>query len=1168
LTSGTVTLTNCTVSGNTGTAGGSVYIEGGTATLTNTIVAGNTGGDVNGGVAPTITNCLIGSNPLLTPLGDYGGPTQNMALLPGSPAINAGTSGAGIPTTDQRGKSRVGATDIGAFESQGYTVTATAGTPQSTLVNTAFANPLKAKLTENGFNSPLSGATLSFAGPASGASITTNPTATTDSNGIASVSVSANGTTGSYTVTATATGVASAASFSLANVNPLVKLVVTPANPSVAKGLARQFTATGTYTDNSTQNLTSQVTWASGSASVATITAAGLATGVATGASSISATLSGVTGSTVLTVTAAALQSIAVTPANPSVAQGLTRQFTATGTYSDNSTQNLTPQVTWASGSTSVATITALGLARGVATGASTISATLSGVTGSTVLTVTAAALQSIAVTPANPSVAKGLTRQFTATGTYSDQSTQNLTSQVKWASATTAVATINTGGLTTGVATGTSSISATLSGVTGSTVLTVTAAALQSIAVTPANPSVAKGLTRQFTATGTYSDQSTQNLTSQVTWASATTAVATINTGGLATGVATGTSSISATLSGVTGSTVLTVTAAALQSIAVTPANPSVAKGLTRQFTATGTYSDQSTQNLTSQVTWASAATSVATINTAGLATGVATGASTISATLSGVTGSTVLTVTAAALQSITVTPANPTVAKGLTRQFTATGTFTDSSTQNLTSQVTWASAATSVATINTAGLATGVATGASTISATLSGVTGSTVLTVTAANLQSIAVTPANPSVAKGLTTQFTATGTFSDNSTQNLTSQVTWASAATSVATITAAGLATGVAAGASTISATLSGVTGSTVLTVTAAALQSIAVTPANPSVAKGLTAQFTATGTYSDQSTQNLTSQVTWASAATSVATITAAGLATGVATGSSTISATLSGVTGSTVLTVTAAALQSIAVTPANPSVAKGLTAQFTATGTFTDNSTSDLTTQVTWASGTASVATINTAGLATGVSAGTTTISAALSGVTGSTLLTVTGQAAVSSASVSWGVTGNSGALVTQADGLRLLPSGRTIDMPWLGVDRVAITLDMAASLVPGDVSIMGVNGGNYGPVTISGSGASYVISFAKPITDADRVTVTIANAGIATFTRRLDVLPGDVSDDGVVNSQDAVIERNQVYGVAPATLPLIFLDINGDGVVDATDYDLVRQRNGKRLP
>src|SRR5205823_8423640 len=122
------------------------------------------------------------------------------------------------------------------------------------------------------------------------------------------------------------------------------------------------------------------------------------------------------------------------------------------------------------------------------------------------------------------------------------------------------------------------------------------------------------------------------------------------------------------------------------------------------------------------------------------------------------------------------------------------------------------------------------------------LSGVTVSTVVTVTAAVLQSIAVTPANPNVTKGQTEQFTATGTFSDSSTQDLTSQATWASATPAVATITAAGLATGAGAGTSTISATSGAVTGSTVMTVTAAVLQLITVTPTNPSVAKGQTEQ--------------------------------------------------------------------------------------------------------------------------------------------------------------------------------------------------------------------------------------------------------------------------------------------------------------------------------------
>src|SRR5207244_1232859 len=149
---------------------------------------------------------------------------------------------------------------------------------------------------------------------------------------------------------------------------------------------------------------------------------------------------------------------------------------------------------------------------------------------------------------------------------------------------------------LSTSVAAGTTTITATLGGVSGSTTLTVTAATLTSIAVTPTNPSIAKGTTRQFTATGTYSDGSTQDLTNAVSWSSSNLGVATITSGGLASGGAQGASQISAS-SSVTGSTTLTVGPAVLVSIAVTPANPSIAKGTTQPFAATGTYSDGSTQ-------------------------------------------------------------------------------------------------------------------------------------------------------------------------------------------------------------------------------------------------------------------------------------------------------------------------------------------------------------------------------------------------------------------------------------------------------------------------------------------------------------------------------------------------------------------------------------------
>ena len=171
---------------------------------------------------------------------------------------------------------------------------------------------------------------------------------------------------------------------------------------------------------------------------------------------------------------------------------------------------------------------------------------------------------------------------------------------------------------------------------------------------VTPADPSIADGTTQQFTATGLYTDGSTQDLTTEVTWASSDEAVATVSNAddskGLATAVGAGSTTVSATSGGVTGDTTLTVTAT-LVSIEVTPADPSIANGLTQQFTATGLYSDGSTQDLTTEATWASSDEAVATVSNTGLATAASVGSTTVSATSGAVSGDATLTVIPAPL-------------------------------------------------------------------------------------------------------------------------------------------------------------------------------------------------------------------------------------------------------------------------------------------------------------------------------------------------------------------------------------------------------------------------------------------------------------------------------------------------------------------------------------
>jgi hypothetical protein len=180
--------------------------------------------------------------------------------------------------------------------------------------------------------------------------------------------------------------------------------------------------------------------------------------------------------------------------------------------------------------------------------------------------------------------------------------------------------------------------------------------------------------------------------------------------------------------------------------------------------------------------------------------------------------------TAAAPTLVSIAVTPASATIGVNATQQFTATGTFSDNSTKDVTTQSTWTSSNTGTATVGAAtGLATGVAGGTVTITATDGAIKGTAQLTVSSGpTLKSIAVTPSTANIAVKGTQQFTATGTFSDNSTKDVTTQSTWTSSNTEVATVgSGTGLATGVAAGGPvTITATGIGteISGSAQLTV--------------------------------------------------------------------------------------------------------------------------------------------------------------------------------------------------------------------------------------------------------------------------------------------------------------------------------------------------------------
>jgi hypothetical protein len=320
--------------------------------------------------------------------------------------------------------------------------------------------------------------------------------------------------------------------------------------------------------------------------------------------------------------------------------------------------------------------------------------------------------------------------------------------------------------------------------------------------------------------------------------------------------------------------------------------------------------------------------------------------------------------------LTSIELTVERPTIAAHTSTTITAKGNYAGFFTRDVTDQVIWSSDTPAVAAFpypTRTNRVAGLGAGLTTITARIGTVSTTTTVTVSAATLTAVTISPVLPSVANGLSQQFTATGTFSDTTTQDITFDASWAANAPDIASVSDAietkGLVSSHAMGASTISATLDGHSDATILTVIKAAIQSIAVSPSGaPSALSLTTLSFTAIGTYTDGTTQDITSAVTWSSSSPTVASVSGSSVTT-LTQGASFINATLDAVTGSSALQVTGGNLTAISLSPTSLKLVKDSVSRITATGTFSNNTTRDITNFVSWTTSDATLATMTTPG-------------------------------------------------------------------------------------------------------------------------------------------------------------------------------------------------------------
>jgi hypothetical protein len=484
---------------------------------------------------------------------------------------------------------------------------------------------------------------------------------------------------------------------------PVIGIYIKPKTATVLVNGTQQYQAFAEYSDGSSTEVTtsSSTAWTTDDGTKATITTAssaggrgavfaagggGLATGLAVAASvTISAVYTNSDGTfsdtATLTVKNPTPTGLTLDPTSASILVDGTQTFRAILTYDDGSNAVVTSSASWTTSDPTVVVMsTGAGLpggggggigvvggatATGLAAGSADVQASYT--VGSTTFTATAKVTVtdpvplSLQIQPTTPTVylSSGGTQQFTATVIFTNNNKATVTNSTDWKSESSSVASISTTGLATGLKTGTSLIDAsyTRNGVTvtASTQLTVADRTITQLLIQPTTPTVHLGLTLPFIATAMYDNGTKATVTGSATWVSSKTSVATITTSsaggglgggattaGVATPVASGTTTITASFGGFSQSTDLTVSSGTLSSIDITPSPLTVVVGNTQQLKATGNYSD-GTEDLTNVATWLST-DSVATVSNAsgsiGLLKGVSTGTAHVKAIFQSVTG------------------------------------------------------------------------------------------------------------------------------------------------------------------------------------------------------------------------------------------------------------------------------------------------------------------------------------------------------------------------------------------------------------------------------------------------------------------------------------------------------------------------------------------------
>ena len=796
-----------------------------------------------------------------------------------------------------------------------------------------------------------------------------------------------------------------------------VSLSVSPKESRLAVNTSLQYQALATYSDGSEKDVTTSVSWQASDTNVASIAAGGKALALAAGSTRISATLtsttpgaSDLTDDANLSVTDAALDALVVTPAEALTLVGLDKAFMAEALFSDGHRQDVTQDASWSSLNSAVATVTnsenSKGVARGISVGDVFIQASFGAKAASGELIVLASKPKALVVSPKNHTLPKGTGVALHADLLLEDGLSLNVTAQSQWQAAAPSVATVDNAGFVSAQQSGQTAVTATLSfagvSLADSASITVTDAVLESLSLTPAQASIPVGRTQSYQLMGLYSDGSIHPLGQVASWQSSDPAIATVKGAGTAVGLQPGSVQIEASVHGLSAQAQLAVTDAVVTSLVVTPGTARVPLGYEGCFSANAHFSDGSSQDVTQDALWQSGDESVVTLvalgEFGGSAKGVAVGATEVTASFAGLTASSLVTVTDAELKQYSIAPVTSTVAAGLTLQYTASGVFTDGTVQDLTRQSSWITTDPSIADINGGGLAGAYQPGTVTVQGSFRGYSANASLTVTAAEVRELQLTPLQVKVPVGTEGLFEATAFYTDGHIEQVNTKAQWRSndeTLVAVANGAEGGMAQALAVGQTQVSVTFAGLSRSADVEVTPATLVELTISPIQAEIALGLNQHYQAFARFSDNSSKEVTLESSWLAADAAVARIDKYGVAHSVAIGETQVQASYLGYKATASLKVTEPVLLELQISPPTASLPIKGVMNFRASAIFSDSQVVDVTTGSGWTvddPGIAQVETVSiTSGRTTGLATGNTRVNVTYAGMTATAELTVT---------------------------------------------------------------------------------------------------------------------------------------------------------------------------------